>query len=99
MKIILRILALLAFLPLPASAAGPTSWSQSIINAPAAAPQTGDLVPFVHNGLTYRCTFGDANCFGSITPGGSTTFGIGGDSTTCLGVGGDSTTCLGVGGS
>lgn len=31
---------------------GPTTWAQSVLRAPAITPQAGDVIGFVHNGLT-----------------------------------------------
>jgi hypothetical protein len=64
-KISASLLLLLAwaFPALAQTQVGPQSWSQSILKAPSAMPQSGDAVGFVHNGLTYKCVFGSAGCF------------------------------------
>jgi len=76
---------------------GPESWPSSILKAPSAMPQSGDVVGFVHNGLTYKCVFGSTGCFSGGSA--SSTLLIGGDASSCLLIGGDATSCLLIGGS
>jgi hypothetical protein len=72
---------------------GPSTWAQSVMRAPQATPQTGDVVGFVHNGLTFKCVVGTAGCFNGS--GNSGVVLVGGDTTSCTLAGGDTTTCVG----